>query len=79
MKLNTCAYFLILRYDIGSGRNETDLVSAKTTRYGKTFDSICYSADGEAIIAGNVFLFCYLRFAQALPKTTFQQVFEWTG
>ena len=46
----------IFRHDIGAGRNETDMVSARTTVYGKTFDSICYTADGEAVIAGVCFL-----------------------
>ena len=42
------------RHDIGGGRSEADLVSAKTSNFGKTFDSICYTADGEAVIAGKI-------------------------
>ena len=44
----------LYRHDIGAGRGETDMVSAQTTVFGKTFDSICYTADGEAIIAGKL-------------------------
>lgn len=44
--------FLFLRHDIGGGRSETDRVSAKTSSFGKAFETLCYTADGEAIIAG---------------------------
>nr|CAB3265326.1 periodic tryptophan protein 2 homolog [Phallusia mammillata] len=40
------------RHDIGGGRSQTDRVSAKTSSYGKAFQTLCYTADGEAIIAG---------------------------
>lgn len=38
--------------DLGSGRSDTDLVSAKKSMEGKAFTSLCYSADGSYIIAG---------------------------
>uniref|UniRef100_F6VRH3 Periodic tryptophan protein 2 homolog n=1 Tax=Ciona intestinalis TaxID=7719 RepID=F6VRH3_CIOIN len=40
------------RFDIGSGRSELDRVTAKTNSFGKSFDTLCYTADGSAIIAG---------------------------
>ncbi|XP_026466497.1 periodic tryptophan protein 2 homolog [Ctenocephalides felis] len=40
------------RNDLGSGRTETDLVTAKQSLKGKAFTSLCYSADGECILAG---------------------------
>ncbi|KAK3923293.1 Periodic tryptophan protein 2-like protein [Frankliniella fusca] len=40
------------RNDLGSGRSDTDLVTAKQTLKGKAFNSLCYSADGENILAG---------------------------
>uniref|UniRef100_H2YNU7 Small-subunit processome Utp12 domain-containing protein n=1 Tax=Ciona savignyi TaxID=51511 RepID=H2YNU7_CIOSA len=40
------------RFDIGCGRGELDRVSAKTSSFGKSFDALCYTADGSAIIAG---------------------------
>jgi len=45
---------MFIRHDIGSGRSETDRVTAKTTSYGKAFETLCYTADGEAIIAGRL-------------------------
>ncbi|XP_054265310.1 periodic tryptophan protein 2 homolog [Macrosteles quadrilineatus] len=40
------------RYDLGSGRSDTDLITAKKTLAGKAFTSMCYSADGLYILAG---------------------------
>ncbi|CAK8686566.1 unnamed protein product [Clavelina lepadiformis] len=40
------------RHDIGGGRGELDRVSAKTSSFGKSFQTLCYTADGESIIAG---------------------------
>uniref|UniRef100_A0A8C6SFH2 PWP2 small subunit processome component n=1 Tax=Neogobius melanostomus TaxID=47308 RepID=A0A8C6SFH2_9GOBI len=40
------------RHDLEMGRKETDKVTAKQTAKGKSFTSLCYSADGEAILAG---------------------------
>lgn len=38
--------------DLASGRSDTDLITAKKTQQGKAFTSLCYSADGDFIIAG---------------------------
>lgn len=40
------------RNDLGSGRADTDLVTAKQTLKAKSFNSLCYSADGQNILAG---------------------------
>ncbi|XP_025828852.1 periodic tryptophan protein 2 homolog [Agrilus planipennis] len=40
------------RNDLGSGRSDTDLVTAKKTLESKAFTSLCYSADGEYLLAG---------------------------
>ncbi|XP_066592091.1 periodic tryptophan protein 2 homolog [Prorops nasuta] len=40
------------RNDLGSGRLETDLVTAKQSLQGKAFTSLCYSSDGTCILAG---------------------------
>uniref|UniRef100_A0A3Q1D6A7 Small-subunit processome Utp12 domain-containing protein n=1 Tax=Amphiprion ocellaris TaxID=80972 RepID=A0A3Q1D6A7_AMPOC len=40
------------RHDLQTGRKETDKVTAKQTAKGKSFTSLCYSADGESILAG---------------------------
>jgi len=40
------------RKDLMSGRRKTDLVTAKKLADGKAFSSLCYSSDGECILAG---------------------------
>ncbi|XP_012267817.2 periodic tryptophan protein 2 homolog [Athalia rosae] len=40
------------RMDLGSGRSDTDLVTAKQSLQGKAFTSLCYTADGMCILAG---------------------------
>ncbi|XP_043259582.1 periodic tryptophan protein 2 homolog [Colletes gigas] len=40
------------RNDLGSGRSDTDLITAKRNLQGKAFNTLCYSADGTCILAG---------------------------
>ncbi|XP_050544928.1 periodic tryptophan protein 2 homolog [Daktulosphaira vitifoliae] len=40
------------RNDLGSGRCDTDLITAKKSLQAKAFNSVCYSADGQFVIAG---------------------------
>ncbi|KAF7277818.1 hypothetical protein GWI33_009234 [Rhynchophorus ferrugineus] len=40
------------RNDLGSGRSDTDLITAKKNLEAKSFTTLCYSADGEYILAG---------------------------
>ncbi|KAM9767046.1 PWP2 small subunit processome component [Menidia menidia] len=40
------------RHDLETGRKETDKITAKQLAKGKSFTSLCYSADGESVLAG---------------------------
>nr|XP_023014507.1 periodic tryptophan protein 2 homolog [Leptinotarsa decemlineata] len=40
------------RNDLGSGRSDADLITAKKSLQAKCFTSLCYSADGESLLAG---------------------------
>nr|XP_020470918.1 periodic tryptophan protein 2 homolog [Monopterus albus] len=40
------------RHDLEMGRKETDKITAKQSAKGKSFTSLCYSADGESVLAG---------------------------
>uniref|UniRef100_T2MD28 Periodic tryptophan protein 2 homolog n=1 Tax=Hydra vulgaris TaxID=6087 RepID=T2MD28_HYDVU len=40
------------RKDLGTGRKKTDLVTAKHLTSGRCFTSLCYSADGQCVLAG---------------------------
>ncbi|KAF7689577.1 hypothetical protein HF521_012930 [Silurus meridionalis] len=40
------------RHDLQMGRKETDKITAKQSAKGKAFTSLCYSADGESMLAG---------------------------
>ncbi|XP_010767515.1 periodic tryptophan protein 2 homolog, partial [Notothenia coriiceps] len=40
------------RHDLETGRKETDKITAKQSAKGKSFTSLCYSADGESVLAG---------------------------
>ncbi|CAH1981259.1 unnamed protein product [Acanthoscelides obtectus] len=59
------------RNDLGSGRSDTDLITAKKTLQAKCFTSLCYSADGEYLLAGghskNVCIY-YVKEALLLKK-----------
>jgi len=39
------------RHDLGYSRKDTDKISAKTASEGKAFETLCYSADGESLMA----------------------------
>ncbi|XP_036413031.1 PWP2 small subunit processome component [Colossoma macropomum] len=43
---------IIGRHDLQMGRKETDKITAKQSAKGKAFTSLCYSADGESMLAG---------------------------
>ncbi|XP_063301836.1 periodic tryptophan protein 2 homolog [Pelobates fuscus] len=42
------------RHDLKMGRKELDKVTAKHSSKGKTFTTLCYSADGRALLAGGL-------------------------
>uniref|UniRef100_A0A0A9YWV8 Small-subunit processome Utp12 domain-containing protein n=1 Tax=Lygus hesperus TaxID=30085 RepID=A0A0A9YWV8_LYGHE len=56
--------------DLASGRSDTDLITAKKSQQGKAFTSICYSADGDFIIAGghSKFVCIYSRIEELIVK-----------
>ncbi|XP_065337369.1 periodic tryptophan protein 2 homolog [Cloeon dipterum] len=61
------------RKDLGAGRSDTDLITAKQNLKGKSFTSLCYTADGECILAGgqskNV---CIYHVREALLMSKFE-------
>ncbi|KAL4230154.1 U3 snoRNP protein [Mactra antiquata] len=40
------------RHDVGYTRKENERITAKTSSFGKAFNTICYSADGKCLLAG---------------------------
>ncbi|XP_058152309.1 LOW QUALITY PROTEIN: periodic tryptophan protein 2 homolog [Dasypus novemcinctus] len=42
------------RHDLKTGRRELDKVTAKHSAKGKSFTTLCYSADGQSILAGGM-------------------------
>jgi len=40
------------RNDLGSGRSDTDLITAKKNLQAKAFTTVCYTADGQCLLAG---------------------------
>lgn len=40
------------RNDLGSGRSDTDLITAKKNLQGKAFTTLCYTSDGQCLLAG---------------------------
>ncbi|NXO94551.1 PWP2 protein, partial [Certhia brachydactyla] len=42
------------RHDLQMGRKELDKITAKQAAKGKSFTTLCYSADGESILAGGL-------------------------
>ncbi|ETE61896.1 Periodic tryptophan protein 2-like protein, partial [Ophiophagus hannah] len=42
------------RHDLQMGRKELDKITAKQAAKGKSFTSLCYSADGQCILAGGL-------------------------
>ncbi|KAK6486703.1 PWP2 small subunit processome component [Huso huso] len=43
---------IVGRHDLQMGRKEVDKITAKQAAKGKSFTSLCYSADGQSILAG---------------------------
>ncbi|XP_066517499.1 PWP2 small subunit processome component [Hoplias malabaricus] len=43
---------IVGRHDLQMGRKETEKITAKQSAKGKSFTSLCYSADGEYMLAG---------------------------
>ncbi|RZC43013.1 periodic tryptophan protein 2 -like protein, partial [Asbolus verrucosus] len=61
------------RNDLGSGRSDTDLITAKKTLQAKAFTSLCYSADGEYLLAGGQSKYvCIYNVAESLIVKKFE-------
>lgn len=54
------------RNDLSSGQSDTDLISAKKNLQGKAFNTLCYTADGECLLAAghskNICIYQVLQF-----------------
>ncbi|XP_062558413.1 periodic tryptophan protein 2 homolog [Armigeres subalbatus] len=61
------------RNDMGATVSDTDLISAKKNQLGSAFTSICYSADGECILAGGKSKYvCIYNVREAILLKKFQ-------
>lgn len=68
-----CFYFVYIYRDIAGGRKENDRTTAKNSASGKGFTSICYSADGQCILAGgNSKYVCIYNIAEGVLLRRFQ-------
>ncbi|KAJ6667645.1 hypothetical protein lerEdw1_016766 [Lerista edwardsae] len=45
---------IVGRHDLQMGRKELDKITAKQSAKGKSFTTLCYSADGQSILAGGL-------------------------
>lgn len=45
---------IVGRHDLQMGRKELDKITAKQSSKGKSFTTLCYSADGQSILAGGL-------------------------
>ncbi|TRY72244.1 hypothetical protein TCAL_08454 [Tigriopus californicus] len=50
--------------DLGGGRSDTDLITAKKSSEGKCFMTLCYSADGSCLLAGGQSKFICIYYIQ---------------
>uniref|UniRef100_H3CZ41 PWP2 small subunit processome component n=1 Tax=Tetraodon nigroviridis TaxID=99883 RepID=H3CZ41_TETNG len=61
------------RHDLETGRKDTDKVTAKQLAKGKSFTSLCYSADGESVLAGGLSKFvCIYNIREQLLVKKFE-------
>ncbi|KAG9473018.1 hypothetical protein GDO78_015312 [Eleutherodactylus coqui] len=61
------------RHDLQMGRKETDKITAKHSAKGKAFTSLCYSADGNALLAGGASRFvCIYHVREQLLAKKFE-------
>ncbi|KAJ8246716.1 hypothetical protein GJAV_G00254600 [Gymnothorax javanicus] len=61
------------RHDLQTGRKETDKITAKQAAKGKSFTSLCYSADGQCILAGGHSKFvCIYNIAEQILMKKFE-------
>ncbi|XP_056410570.1 periodic tryptophan protein 2 homolog [Hyla sarda] len=61
------------RHDLQLGRKETDKITAKQSSKGKAFTTLCYSADGSALLAGGASRFvCIYHVREQLLAKKFE-------
>ncbi|KAG5852379.1 hypothetical protein ANANG_G00061770 [Anguilla anguilla] len=64
---------IVGRHDLQTGRKETDKITAKQASKGKSFTSLCYSADGQCILAGGQSKFvCIYNIAEQILMKKFE-------
>ncbi len=58
------------KHDLGYSRKDTDKITAKKSQFGKAFKSLCFTTDGEYLIAGgkSKFICIYNAKEQILVK-----------
>ncbi|XP_032218191.2 periodic tryptophan protein 2 homolog isoform X3 [Nematostella vectensis] len=61
------------RRDLGAGRKADDKITARSSAFGKCFTSLCYTADGENVLAGGRSKFvCIYNVEQQILLKRFQ-------
>ncbi|XP_028348517.1 periodic tryptophan protein 2 homolog isoform X2 [Physeter macrocephalus] len=61
------------RHDLKTGRKELDKITAKHSAKGKAFTTLCYSADGESILAGGMSKFvCIYHVKEQILRKKFE-------
>ncbi|XP_038616528.1 periodic tryptophan protein 2 homolog [Tachyglossus aculeatus] len=61
------------RHDLKVGRKELDKITAKHSAKGKSFTTLCYSADGQSILAGGLSKFvCFYNIKEQILMKKFE-------
>nr|XP_031316555.1 periodic tryptophan protein 2 homolog isoform X1 [Camelus dromedarius] len=61
------------RHDLKTGRKELDKITAKHSAKGKAFTTLCYSADGQSILAGGMSKFvCIYHVKEQILRKKFE-------
>lgn len=61
------------RHDLKTGRKELDKITAKHSAKGKAFTALCYSADGQSILAGGMSKFvCIYHVKEQILRKKFE-------
>ncbi|XP_022371691.1 periodic tryptophan protein 2 homolog [Enhydra lutris kenyoni] len=61
------------RHDLKTGRKELDKITAKHSAKGKAFTTVCYSADGQSVLAGGMSRFvCIYHVKEQILRKKFE-------
>ncbi|KAK2509227.1 hypothetical protein MC885_009195 [Smutsia gigantea] len=61
------------RHDLKTGRKELDKITAKHSAKGKAFTTLCYSADGQSVLAGGMSKFvCIYHVKEQILRKKFE-------